>query len=105
MIGCHYLISGKVQGVGFRAYTQRAARTLGLVGWVRNLSDGRVEVLVLGLKSKKDEFEALLRIGPPNAKIERIESVVYSKSILGKVLTGPDFLLLDDGENEWSLKT
>ena len=105
MIGCHYLIYGKVQGVGYRAFTQSAARLLGLKGWARNLSDGRVEVLVLADQEKIDEFESALRRGPPHSRVDRLESVVYAQEVLQRELLEPDFLLLTDGENAWSAKT
>ena len=50
LIGRHYFLSGKVQGVWFRASTKEQADLLGVTGWVRNLSDGRVEVLAYGEK-------------------------------------------------------
>ena len=48
--GRRYLVSGKVQGVGFRFFTEDAARREGLTGFVRNLDDGRVEAVVLPLR-------------------------------------------------------
>ncbi|NJL26073.1 MAG: acylphosphatase, partial [Calothrix sp. SM1_5_4] len=54
----HYLISGRVQGVGFRAFKHRRAVELGLRGWVRNLSDGRVEVLARGPGETLSQFES-----------------------------------------------
>lgn len=69
----HMLISGRVQGVFFRANAQEVAQRLGLAGYVRNLPDGRVEVVAEG------EEEALRRLiewchqGPPLARVERVE--------------------------------
>jgi acylphosphatase len=68
-----FLISGHVQGVFFRASTAREAARLGLVGWARNLADGRVEVLAAG---RADAVEALgrwLHGGPPAATVRAVE--------------------------------
>jgi acylphosphatase len=68
-IGRNYLISGRVQGVGFRYFTERAARASGVTGWVRNLADGRVEAHGNGKVEQLDRFEARLRMGPPRADV------------------------------------
>jgi acylphosphatase len=68
-----YLISGRVQGVGFRYFAQRAARDLGVTGWARNLDDGRVEVHANGSLKVLDEFEARLRKGPTGADVRGFE--------------------------------
>jgi acylphosphatase len=62
-----------VQGVGFRWYVARHARSLGLVGFARNLPDGRVEVVVSGPEESLPALEQLLRTGPANAQVERVE--------------------------------
>jgi acylphosphatase len=56
MIACLMIFSGKVQGVGFRAYIHRSAENLSLVGYVKNLSDGRVELLVQGTQEDIDRI-------------------------------------------------
>jgi acylphosphatase len=69
MIQAKVLISGRVQGVGYRVNTQRQARQLGLSGWVQNLRDGRVEALFEG---RPEQVEAMLRwchLGPLSAKV------------------------------------
>jgi acylphosphatase len=68
----HYLISGRVQGVGFRAFTERSARPLGLRGWVRNLEDGRVEAVVTGRMDALSEFEVRLRQGPSYGRVDAL---------------------------------
>ena len=69
-----FLVSGVVQGVGFRWYVARHARALGLAGFARNLPDGRVEVVAAGVESAGlDRLETLLRAGPVNAQVERVE--------------------------------
>jgi acylphosphatase len=69
-----FLVSGVVQGVGFRWYVARHARTLGLAGFARNLADGRVEVVASSADTAGlDRLEALLRTGPAHAAVERVE--------------------------------
>ena len=67
-----YLVSGRVQGVGYRMFAQRAARDLGIKGWARNLDDGSVEVLALGTHRQLDHFEGELRLGPPGADVRHL---------------------------------
>lgn len=69
-----YLISGRVQGVGFRWFTRRTARKLGLAGWVRNLADGRVEAVAKGAGSQLAEFEAALTRGPAAARVSDLQT-------------------------------
>jgi acylphosphatase len=67
-------ITGSVQGVGYRYYTFRHARRLGLKGWVRNMADGRVEVLVEGPAEVIDAFSDLLKEGPNMARVEDFQT-------------------------------
>jgi acylphosphatase len=67
------IVSGMVQGVFFRDHTRRWASSLDLTGWVRNLSDGRVEALAEGDKEKVEELIARLQEGPPLARVENVE--------------------------------
>jgi len=68
----HYFISGRVQGVGFRAFTRRIAEEWKLKGWVRNLPDGRVEALIGGPRSSVEGFEIQLRKGPHNGRVDQL---------------------------------
>ncbi len=68
-----YVISGKVQGVGYRYFALRVARELKLAGWVRNLADGRVEAVASGPVAKLKRFDGELRIGPPRAEVRAVE--------------------------------
>jgi acylphosphatase len=80
-----FLVSGLVQGVGFRWFVARHARTLGLVGYARNLPDGRVEVVVNGPEESLPRLEQMLRSGPANAQVDRVErSVETAPVLLGK---------------------
>ncbi|KKU86732.1 MAG: hypothetical protein A2667_02190 [Candidatus Wildermuthbacteria bacterium RIFCSPHIGHO2_01_FULL_47_27] len=67
-------IYGKVQGVFFRHYVSQTARELGLVGWVKNDLDGTVVIAAEGAEDKLKKFIMRCRKGPPNAKVEKIES-------------------------------
>jgi acylphosphatase len=69
----HIIVKGWVQGVFFRYETQKTATSLGLVGWVRNLRNGSVEVLAEGPKDKLEEMIAWCRHGPAMARVENAE--------------------------------
>ncbi len=69
----HFRIQGRVQGVGFRYYTQIEARRLGVVGWVRNLLDGSVEAMIGGEPEALAAMQAWLRHGPDLARVDAIE--------------------------------
>ncbi len=73
MRAIRFFVTGRVQGVYFRAWTQRRARDLGLTGWVRNLSDGRVEGRAEGEAETIATLERALHEGPPAAQVERVE--------------------------------
>lgn len=66
----HLYIAGRVQGVFFRANTCQRARLLGLTGWVRNLADGRVEVVVEGEAQKAEALVDWCRQGAPPARVD-----------------------------------
>lgn len=68
----HFIVSGQVQGVFFRASTESTARRLGLTGWVRNLRDGRVELVACGEEAPLRELEQWLRQGPRHARVEQV---------------------------------
>jgi acylphosphatase len=67
------LISGAVQGVGFRYFVVRKAATLGLLGWARNLPDGRVEVVAKGISESLNLLHDAVSAGPPNARVVRVD--------------------------------
>jgi len=68
-----YRVRGRVQGVGFRDYTQRVASSLRLTGYVRNLDDGRVEVYAAGPADKLSDLAAALRRGPRLSDVRGME--------------------------------
>lgn len=67
------VVQGRVQGVGFRVHAARAARRLGLSGWVANRADGGVSVVAEGDRPSLDALEAVLRDGPRGAAVSRVE--------------------------------
>lgn len=69
----HVWVEGRVQGVGFRIYTQTLARRLGLKGFVRNLPDGRVEAVAEGPPAALENFLKGLKIGPRRSRVDRLE--------------------------------
>jgi acylphosphatase len=72
-IARRYLITGRVQGVGFRYFTQTAAVREGLNGWARNRADGAVEVFAEGEVEAVDRFEHHVRQGPPGARVSDVD--------------------------------
>ncbi|NPV82574.1 MAG: acylphosphatase [Candidatus Aminicenantes bacterium] len=69
----HAYISGRVQGVAFRFFAQHVANQLGITGWVRNLYDGRVEVVAEGDREALELFLAELKKGPRMARVEKVD--------------------------------
>jgi acylphosphatase len=67
-------ITGRVQGVAFRAWTEAEARRRGLAGWVRNEPDGSVAALIAGPAAEVEAMLSALRRGPPGARVEEIET-------------------------------
>ena len=71
-IARRYFVSGNVQGVGFRYFTQDEAERLNLAGFVRNLRDGRVEVYAIGAAENLARLRTLLERGPRGAMVQRV---------------------------------
>jgi acylphosphatase len=69
----HFLVKGRVQGVGFRWFVQREAYQLGLCGWVRNTVDGDVEVLAAGSEEQLRKLHASLKQGSRGSRVDAIE--------------------------------
>ena len=68
----HFLIRGRVQGVGFRWFVHREAQELDLLGWVRNTEDGDVEVVAAGSQDDLGELRSSLRRGPRGARVDQV---------------------------------
>jgi acylphosphatase len=73
MICVHVRISGRVQGVFYRAFTQNKARELGIKGWVRNVPGGGVEAVLEGERQKVGELLGIMKTGPEGAMVLGIE--------------------------------
>jgi acylphosphatase len=72
IIGQHFIVSGRVQGVCFRGFTKQQAIALGLTGWVRNLPDGQVEAKAFGTPEQLIAFADKLRAGPAMARVSAV---------------------------------
>jgi acylphosphatase len=84
-------ISGRVQGVGFRAWTEGRARSLGLSGWVRNRRDGDVEAVFSGSREAVAAMLDACRSGPPHAQVAEVDASDEPAAV------GKSFLVLPDG--------
>jgi acylphosphatase len=67
------IVSGRVQGVGFRFFARRAAESTGVTGWARNMPDGRVETVVEGEASGVEQYLAKIRRGPIGGRVDQVE--------------------------------
>ncbi len=72
-IRLHIYFSGRVQRVGYRSYVRRKALSIGVLGWVRNLNDGRVEVMAEGDEDSVYELLEACRKGPPSSRVTSIK--------------------------------
>ena len=87
-IAKRFIISGRVQGVGFRYFTQRVAVQHGIAGWVRNTPDGRVEIEAGGDTGAMRQFEAQIASGPPGARVDHVDATEATGG-----LTASDFVI------------
>ncbi len=74
-----YLVSGRVQGVGYRYFALREAQALGVAGYARNLADGRVEVVAEASEESLAQFEARLRQGPSFASVQSLDRSPFAE--------------------------
>ncbi|WP_394695394.1 acylphosphatase [Pseudoxanthomonas japonensis] len=88
MMAARFLVSGKVQGVFFRASTREHALDLGLNGRATNLPDGRVDVIAEGDAAALDALEAWLHQGPPAARVESVVREAWSGPVNEGFVTG-----------------
>ena len=78
-----FIVSGRVQGVFFRASTRTEALRLGLNGYARNVADGSVEVLASGDAAALDELQRWLHVGPPAARVASVQRVESDERVSG----------------------
>lgn len=71
----HVIISGRVQGVGFRYFTKKSAESLGVSGWVKNLRSGDVEAVMQGSPESVTEMLSRLNEGPTTARVDEIKEL------------------------------
>lgn len=76
-----FRVEGRVQGVGFRFWAWREARSRGLRGWIRNDPDGAVSGLAAGDSNRLEEFRRLLAVGPPAAHVDSVEWIDQAEGL------------------------
>ena len=89
MKAVHVFISGRVQGVGFRQFVHAEALARGLVGWARNLSDGRVEAVFAGEDAAVDDIVETCRRGPPGAQVRALTTAPYTGPLDSRFVLRP----------------
>lgn len=90
----HVLVRGRVQGVGYRAWAEMAARERGLGGWVRNRRDGAVEAVFAGDASIVETILAACRRGPPAARVDEVAELAAEPQLLDLRRPGERFSVL-----------
>lgn len=90
----HLVVHGRVQGVGYRAFVEREARSRELTGWVRNCRDGTVEAVFAGDASLVEDMTAACRRGPFGARVDAIQRTAGSASSLKERMPGQAFSVL-----------
>jgi acylphosphatase len=75
LVARRILVSGRVQGVGFRWFVQELAALENAAGWVRNCADGRVEALIQADREAVGRIERQIRRGPPSARVEHVDAI------------------------------
>jgi acylphosphatase len=93
MAELHVIVHGRVQGVGYRWFVREHARRLDLVGWVKNRTDGTVEVLAAGTEDTIDALRRLLGEGPSGASVARLEDVGVGGSSSESAGAGSSFVI------------
>ena len=90
MNSLHCVVTGQVQGVCFRSWVFDQAQSLGLTGWVRNLDDGKVEILAQGDEASAEEFKKRLRRGSQLSRVEDVKGtwIDYEKTYSGFEIRG-----------------
>lgn len=88
MAQARFRVAGRVQGVGFRAWTRAQARSLGLDGLARNLADGDVEVIVSGQAQAIDQLAERLRQGPPASRVAHVDRDLHVGPVAAGFLIG-----------------
>lgn len=90
----HVSIRGRVQGVGYRAWTADEARRRGLEGWVRNRRDGSVEAVLSGAEDMVADMLAACRRGPPSARVDAVDASPATEDMLRLRAAGEFFSML-----------
>jgi acylphosphatase len=90
----HVVIRGRVQGVGYRAWTEHTARGHGLKGWVRNRRDGSVEAVFAGPREIVEQMIAECRRGPISSRVDAVDDSDASADMLGPHGAGGGFAML-----------
>lgn len=85
----HVRITGRVQGVAYRAWAQREAEALGLSGWVRNCRDGRVEAVFCGPRESVEAMIESCRAGPRLARVEDVRVLGPAEPVTGRFTIAP----------------
>jgi acylphosphatase len=76
----HIFIGGRVQGVGFRMYAVDQAAELNLTGWIRNLHDGRVEIVAEGEETDVEAFVEWCKVGPESAEVAVVKTAYFEST-------------------------